>query len=76
MATKETLTALEVNVLTGEETIRELTAEEIAELETMALEQAAAQADREAAEAARQASIRKMAEASGLTNEEIEALFL
>lgn len=67
---------LEINIETNEEIIRELTVDEIAELESLAAEQAAEQANREAAEAARQASIRKMAEASGLTEKEINALFI
>lgn len=71
----EQLTALEVNAETGEEIIRQLTNDEIAELETLAAAQAQREAEALAATQAREASIRKMGEASGLTDEEIEALF-
>ncbi len=73
----ETLTAVEINCETGEETIRPLTAEEIAQLEADA---AAAEAARLAAEqeaaalaAAKEAAQAKLA-ALGLTAEEIAAL--
>lgn len=73
MTTKETLTALIVNAETGEETIRELTAEEIAEREQMAAEQAQREAEQAAKEAARLSALAKL-EQLGLTKEEIEAL--
>lgn len=73
----ETLTAVEINCETGEETIRPLTAEEIAQLEADA---AAAEAERQAAEAeaaavaaAKEAAQAKLA-ALGLNAEEIAAL--
>lgn len=73
----ETLTAIEINCETGEETIRPLTAEEIAQLEADA---AAAEVARQAAEAeaaavaaAKEAAHAKLT-ALGLTAEEIAAL--
>lgn len=73
----ETLMAVEINCETGEETIRPLTEEEIAQLEADA---AAAEAQRLAAEqeaaavaAAKEAAQAKLA-ALGLTAEEIAAL--
>lgn len=71
----ETLTVLEINVETGEEIIRDLTQAEIFELEKQHKLHEKEKKDALAAEQARQASIRKMAEASGLTETEIEALF-
>ena len=69
-AKTETLTALEVNALTGVETIRNLTTEEIAERES----EAAAQATATQAQAtARASALAKLAEL-GLTAEEIAAL--
>jgi DNA-binding NarL/FixJ family response regulator len=69
----EILVALEVDALTGEEIIRELTAEEIAEREQMAAEALEKQAKSEAKIAARQSALSKLAEL-GLTEEEIAAL--
>lgn len=68
--TKPKLTALEVDALTGSEIVRDLTVEEIAELETQA---AAEKAAAEAKAAARQSALAKLAEL-GLTEEEIAAL--
>jgi len=73
----EILTTVEINCETGEETIRPLTAEEIAQLEA---DHAKAEADRLAAEqeAAAVAAAKAAAEAKlaalGLTAEEIAAL--
>lgn len=73
----ETLTKLVVNCETGEQEIIPLTAEEIAQLEADRLafeeQQAAAQAETEAKEAARQSGIAKLL-ALGLTEEEANAL--
>jgi hypothetical protein len=75
MATKQTeiLTALEVNGLTGETTERELSAEEIADLQASALESATLEAERQAKVAARESALAKLA-ALGLTEEEVAAL--
>jgi DNA-binding NarL/FixJ family response regulator len=67
------LTALEVNALTGETTIRPLTAEELAEREAMQAEQQAQLAEQEEKEKARESALAKLA-ALGLTEEEIAAL--
>ena len=68
---------VEINCETGEETIIPLTAEEIAQMETdrIAYEeaQAAAQAEADAKEAARQSGIAKLM-VLGLTEEEAKAL--
>ena len=73
----EILTRVEVNCETGEESIIPLTAEEIAQMEAdrIAFEetQAAAQAEAEAKEAARQSGIAKLL-ALGLTEDEANAL--
>jgi hypothetical protein len=73
----EVPTRLEINCETGEQTIIPLTAEEIAQMETdrIAYEeaQAAAQAEADAKEAARQSGIAKLM-ALGLTEEEAQAL--
>jgi hypothetical protein len=73
----EVPTRLEINCETGEETIIPLTAEEITQMETdrVAYEeaQAAAQAESDAKEAARQSGIAKLM-ALGLTEEEAQAL--
>lgn len=68
------LTVLEVDAATGEKVIRPLTADEITEREAMAIEQEAREAEQAAKTAARESAIRKMAEASGLTDEELEAM--
>ena len=59
-----------VNVQTGEETWRDYTAEEIAELEAAQAETAKRLVEAEAKEAARQAVLTKL----GLTAEEAQAL--
>ena len=69
----ETLTAFEYNGETGKTTERELTAEEIADLEASAVEAAALEAERQAKIAARQSALAKLAEL-GLTEEEVAAL--
>ena len=73
----EVPTRLEINCETGEETITPLTAEEIAQMEAgrLAFEeaQAAAQAEADAKEAARQSGIAKLM-VLGLTEEEAQAL--
>lgn len=72
MATTKTETFIEsvFNAQTGEVTSRELSAEEIAERQSLA---AAQQAAAEAKAAARQSALAKLAEL-GLTEEEIAAL--
>jgi DNA-binding NarL/FixJ family response regulator len=69
----ETLTALILDAATGEVTERPLTAEEIAEHQTMQAEAEARQAEQEAKIAARESALQKLA-ALGLTEEEIAAL--
>ena len=73
----EVPTRLEINCETGEQTVIPLTAEEIAQMETdrIAYEeaQAAAQAEADAKEAARQSGIAKLM-VLGLTEEEAQAL--
>ena len=66
----DTPTILEVNAETGEETIRDLTIEEIAEIEEL---KTAQDAEKQAREAARASALAKLADL-GLTAEEIEAL--
>jgi hypothetical protein len=66
----EKLTALEVNALTGEEVIRELTADEIAEREQI---DKAMKAELEVRADAKASALAKLA-ALGLTEEEIAAL--
>lgn len=66
----DSLFAVEVNVETGEVIERELTPEEIADLEN---DQAEFQAEQEAKAAARASALAKLAEL-GLTEEEIAAL--
>jgi hypothetical protein len=68
---------LVVNCETGEQTIIELTDEEIAQMETQAAEQAAQEAEQEAQAAiaaAAKASAESKLTALGLTPEEIAAL--
>jgi hypothetical protein len=67
------LTALEYNGETGETTERELTAEEIADLQSSAAESVALDAERQARIAARESALAKLADL-GLTAEEIKAL--
>lgn len=77
MATKnDPVIVVEIDVETGNVVEREITADEISHQEILFNENEQIKLDAEAAQAAREASIRKMAEASGLTDEEIEALFL
>ena len=66
----ETPTILEVNAETGEETIRNLTIEEIAEIEEL---KSAKDIEQEAKTAARISALAKLAEL-GLTEEEVAAL--
>jgi len=75
MATAKTeiSTALVIDVETGEQMIRELTAEELSQQQTNAAEFAAKQAAANAKAAARQSALAKLAEL-GLTEEEIAAL--
>ena len=77
MTTSTRPTRLEVNCTTGEETIIELTDEEIAQQEAWAAERLAAQLAQEAeaeAKAAAKASAEAKLAALGLTAEEIAAL--
>lgn len=73
----ETLTKVVVNCETGEQEVLPLTAEEIAQMEADRIafeeQQAAAQAEAEAKEAARQSGIAKLL-ALGLTEQEANAL--
>jgi hypothetical protein len=65
---------IEIDGLTGETVITELTSQELAELEAENLaSQSVIDADREAKEAARTSALAKLA-ALGLTEEEIAAL--
>lgn len=77
MATKSKPTRIEVNCETGETTVIELTAEEIAQLEADQAAATTAQATLEAEQAtkaAAKASALAKLEALGLTAEEIAAL--
>jgi hypothetical protein len=69
----EILMAQEYDAATGEMTTRELTSEEIAELENIAAESATRENQREAKAAARASALAKLADL-GLTAEEIAAL--
>ena len=69
----ETLKAIEIDALTGEEIIRDLTEEEIADIETIAAQTAAQLTAQEAKATARASALAKLAEL-GLTEEEIQAL--
>lgn len=75
MATKqtETLTATEINAITGEVVVRDLTADELAQREADATAAAARVAADEAKATARASALAKLAEL-GLTEEEIQAL--
>ena len=68
------LTRIEVNCITGEESIIELTAEEIAQLESDRLKFEQDKADREADAAAKEAAKAAIAERLGLTAEELVTL--
>jgi DNA-binding NarL/FixJ family response regulator len=72
-AKTQTLTALEVDAITGIQIIRELTAEELAQRELDAAQAAAQQAEADAKAAARESALAKLADL-GLTAEEIAAL--
>jgi hypothetical protein len=67
------LTALEIDAITGNETIRDLTADEIADQANMKAEYEADQAEAQAKAAARISALAKLADL-GLTAEEIAAL--
>jgi FMN-dependent NADH-azoreductase len=69
----EILRALEFNGETGEIVERELTAEDIAELEAIQAEALTRQAEAEAKAAARASALAKLADL-GLTEEEVAAL--
>tara|TARA_R110000823_G_C15780517_1_gene485034 strand:- start:60 stop:287 length:228 start_codon:yes stop_codon:yes gene_type:complete len=72
-ATKQTLTALSINAVTGKQTIRDLTDDELAQRKLDATEAKARQAEAEAKVAARESALAKLA-ALGLTEAEIQAL--
>lgn len=69
------LTRIEVNCATGEESVIELTAEEIAQLESNQLKAEQDRADRETAEAEKAAAKQAIADRLGLTAEELATLF-
>jgi DNA-binding NarL/FixJ family response regulator len=64
---------IEINALTGEEVVSEITAEEIAVLKQMAEKEAEVEAEKVAKKLARQSALAKLA-ALGLTEAEIAAL--
>lgn len=68
------MTELIVNCETGEQTVRDLTPEEIAEREAQAAAYEAQQAEAEAAAAAKQAEKEAIAARLGLTSEELAKL--
>jgi hypothetical protein len=70
---QEVKTILEVNAETGETVQRELSIDEVAELESLSAEADAREANQEAKAAARESALAKLAEL-GLTAEEIAAL--
>jgi hypothetical protein len=72
-AKMEALTAFEIDVITGVETIRELTPDEITQLQQDDLAAKATKAEAEAKAAARESALAKLADL-GLTAEEIAAL--
>jgi hypothetical protein len=75
MATTKTevLTAFEIDALTGVQTIRELTADELTQRELDKAQAASRQAENDAKLAARESALAKLA-ALGLTADEIAAL--
>jgi hypothetical protein len=73
MASNEKIIALVINALTGEETARPMTIEELSERNQMQLKEAQGQTEKEAKDAARKSALAKLA-ALGLTEEEIGAL--
>lgn len=70
----ETFKAVIFDAATGEVTERPLTAEEIAEREVMQAEAEARQAEVDAKATARESALAKIAEITGLTEEEVAAL--
>lgn len=70
----EKLIRTEINCTTGEETVIELTAEEIAQLESDRLKAEQDRANREAEAAAKAAAKAAIAERLGLTAEELATL--
>ncbi len=72
-AKTEVLTAFEIDALTGVETIRELTADELTQRELDKAQAASRQAEADAKAAARESALAKLADL-GLTAEEIAAL--
>ena len=70
----ETLKAVIVDALTGEQTERPFTADEIAEREAMQADFEARQAEADAKVAARESALAKIAEITGLTADEVAAL--
>jgi hypothetical protein len=72
-AKDETLTVLEIDALTGIQTVRELTVEELAEYKIGKTQAAAQEIAIEAKATARASALAKLAEL-GLTAEEIAAL--
>lgn len=69
----EVLTTMIVDAATGEEVIRPLTAEELADVQAVATEAAQREAEAQAKVEARQSALAKLA-ALGLTEEEVGAL--
>jgi DNA-binding NarL/FixJ family response regulator len=69
----ETKTILEIDLLTGTETVRDLTAEELKNLAKIKTETDTYESDKQAKAAARESALAKLA-ALGLTEEEIAAL--
>lgn len=69
-------TVLIVNAITGEETIRPLTADEIAEREALAAEQAQREAEALAREELRQSAIANLVAGKPLTAEQAELLVI
>lgn len=67
----KSLTALEIDAATGTETIRELTADEIAEREAMALEAAQREAEAQAKAEKKAIILEALAQTIGFTPEEI-----
>jgi DNA-binding NarL/FixJ family response regulator len=64
---------IEINALTGEEVVSEITAQEIAVLNQMAAKEAQVEAEKQAKKLARESALAKLA-ALGLTEAEIAAL--
>ena len=66
-------TKIEIDAITGEEIVSEMSSEEIAALEEIALRQAEIKAEQDARASARESALAKLA-ALGLTEAEIAAL--